>query len=116
MLQLKNHTENGIEEYNHFKWYFEARLHYFVSEIMEMLDIDDAEEIEASLTRAIQTCGTLQLAFNLNFKRVYRCDGQHVKTDWKLSSLACYLIIINCNPCYERVAKAQLYFVMRKPA
>jgi hypothetical protein len=96
------------------QWLFEARLNYFVSDIMATLDIEDVNEIAASLNRAFQACGTLQLPFSRNFKKVYRSDGDKMLMDWKISPLACYLIVINCNPSYEHVAKAQLYFAMHK--
>ena len=81
---------------------------------MEMLDIEDAEEIVRSLNRTFHACGTLNISFNRNFKRVYRFDGERLIVDWKISPLACYLIIINCNPNHESVAKAQIYFAMNK--
>ena len=76
MLKLYDDLDTRlVEEYgNHI--FFEARLNYFVSEVMEILAIDDADEIATSLSRAFQACGTLHLSFNNNFKKVYRYDGQ----------------------------------------
>ena len=101
-----------IEEYGKHI-YSEARLNYFASEVMEILAIDDADEIATSLSRAFQACGTLHLSFNNNFKKVYRYDGENMIADWKISSLACYLIVINSNPANEHVARAQLYFATK---
>jgi hypothetical protein len=112
MLKQYN-AETKVAKQKIDQWLFEARLNYLVSEIMTSLDIDDVNEIATSLSRAFQACGTLQLSFNRNFKKVYRSDGDHITMDWKISPLACYLIVINCNPSYERVAKAQLYFALK---
>ena len=109
-------TENRVEEQKKQQWFFEARLNYFVSEIMNRLNIDNMDEIAMSLNRAFQACDILQLPIHRNFKRVYRFDGENMIVDWKISGLACYLVIINCNPGNENVAKAQLYFAMNKAA
>ncbi|MEO7530772.1 MAG: hypothetical protein ABIS69_05155 [Sediminibacterium sp.] len=109
-----NYQKKSIESRGNQEWFFEARLNYFASEIMELLEIKEATEIALSLSRAFQAFGTLDLPFNLNFKRVFRSDGKTVSIDWKISPLACYLIVINSNPVHERVAKAQLFFAMQK--
>ena len=93
---------------------FEPRLIYFLSEISEALLIVDEQEIALSLKRAFQTCETLHLSLQQNFKKVFRHDGTHLRVDWKISSLACYLLIINCDPKNEHVAKAQLYFALAR--
>jgi DNA-damage-inducible protein D len=36
-----------------------------------------------------------------------------METDWQLSELATYLLMINCNPLNPLVAKAQLIFMMK---
>lgn len=114
MLKLYDYLESIIEERNNRQRFFETRLNYFAGDIMEMMDIEDSEEIAGSINRAFQACGTLNIPFNKNFKRVYRFNGEYLIADWKISPLACYLIIINCNPCHNNVAKAQLYFVMNQ--
>ena len=114
MLKLYNYLDNAIEQRHNQQWHFEAKLNYFACDIMETLDIEDAAEIATSLNRAFQACGSLNIPFSSNFKRVYRFNGKELIADWKISSLACYLIIINCNPCHESVAKAQLFFAMNK--
>ena len=45
---------------------------------------------------------------------MYCYDGESLVADWKVSSLAHYLITINCNPANEQVAKAQVYFAFSK--
>jgi hypothetical protein len=98
MLKQYKYAETKLGRQNTNQWLFEATLNYFVSEIMAKLDIDDVNEIAASLSRAFQACGTLQLSLDRNFKKVYRSDGDKINMDWKISPLACYLIVINCNP------------------
>lgn len=114
MLKLYDYLETRLDEHNKFHHiFFDSKLDYFVSEIMEMLVINDPDEIASSVNRAFRVCEALQLSQGRNFKRVYRYDGENMKPDWKISSLACYLIVINSNPSNEHVAKAQLYFAMK---
>jgi hypothetical protein len=114
MNKQYKYPETQVAELNVEQWLFEAKLNYLVSEIMATLDIDDVDEIAGSLGRAFQACGTLQLSLSRNFKKVYRFDGDNIILDWKISPLAFYLVVINCNPAYERVARAQLYFAMNQ--
>ncbi len=113
MLKLYDHIENVMEEQNIHQWYFEGGLNYFANDIMEALDIEDALEFAISINRAFQACGKLNVSFDRNFKRVYRFDGDNLIADWKISSLACYLIIINSKPIYSKVARAQLFFSLK---
>jgi DNA-damage-inducible protein D len=115
MLKLYDYLEAMIEERNRRYWFFETKLNFYASEIMQSLDIEDADDIASSLNRAFRACETLQIPLNRNFKRVYCSDGKNLNLDWKISAFACYLIIINCNPRHESVAKAQLYFAMNQP-
>jgi hypothetical protein len=114
MLKLFDYLEAIMEERNSRQWYYESRLDYFASEIMEMLEVKDPEDSVFSLSRAIQACQTLDIPVNNNFKKVYRFDGINLVADWKVSPLACYLLIVNCNPVNEQVAKAQLFFAMNQ--
>ena len=111
MQTLDQPLKNSVIKYQ--KKYVAVKLPYFVSEIMQSLAIDDNEEIDAILIRAFNTYNILQLPIKLNFKKVFRCDGKMLFSDWKISKLASYLIIINCNPNNVLVAKAQLYFALR---
>ena len=97
-------------------WLFEANMHHFISDIMTNLAIHDMNEIQQSLQRAFVVCGTLQLPISRNFKKVYRWDGESMVIDWKISPLACYLIVINSNPSHHRVAIAQLYYAVNRAA
>ena|ERR1700741_4497580 len=114
MLKLYDHMETMLEEHNNHQWYVEAKLNYFAGEVLEMLSIEEPEEISEALGRALKACRTLRIPVNRHFKKVYRFNGDVLITDWKISSFASYLIIINCNPVHETVAKAQLYFAMNQ--
>ena len=116
MLKLYDYLQDMMNEHNNRQWFFETRLNYFINDILEMLNIKDTEEISSSLNRAFQACAALNISFEKNFKRVYRFNGENLIADWKISPLGGYLIIINCSPSHETVAKAQLYFAMNQIA
>ena len=116
MLKLYDYLEAMMEEQDSHQWFIETKLNYFAGDIMEILAIENVAEIASSINRAVRACRTMGIPFSSNFKRVYRFDGKNLIADWKMSSLACYLLIINCNPCHQSVAKAQLYFAMNQAA
>lgn len=89
------------------------KLNYFVSDIMSRLNIEDKNEINISLNRTFDACTTLHISKHKNFKKIYRFDGENIHIDWKISSLACYLIIINCNPNNKNVAVAQVQYLYK---
>ena len=112
MTMIQKYNPNALYQ----EWLFEARLNYYASEIMRTLAIEDEEEIALSLSRAFRVCASLNIPFHRHFKKVYCFDGTYLIPDWKISDLASYLIVINCNPIHEGVAKAQLYFAMKMNA
>lgn len=86
---------------------------YYASEIERSMGFS-AEELEVAIDRAFQACTTMHISIDDNFKAIFRSDDQHeMVPDWKLSSLACYLLIINANPSNSNVAKVQLFFASK---
>ncbi len=114
MLKIYDYLDIRLSQQRLNQDFYNKRLSYFLSETMESLEIDDEFEISCSLKRAFLACRTLNISINNNFKRVYRFDGTNLIIDWKISSLACYLILINCKPDRESVAKAQLFFALKQ--
>jgi hypothetical protein len=91
----------------------DIELRYYASDIMEKLGCEKDDEIDDAIHRVVQACQSLDIPLKRNFKRIYRYDGIKMSTDWKISPLACYLLMINGNPCNPNVAKAQLFFATR---
>jgi len=116
MLTLYKYLDSLIDHQHKSGWFFEPTLNYHASEIMKTLEVEDVEEMSSSINRAIQACEAMHIPLKRNFKKVFCFDGQNLIEDWKISALASYLIVINCHPGHERVAKAQLYFAMNRAA
>ena len=92
----------------------DSQLLYYASDLVESLMIEDREELQFAIKRAFKACTALRISVRDNFKSVIRFDGVNLLEDWKISSLASYLIIINANPLNPNVAKAQLYYIYKK--
>jgi len=113
-LKRYDYLDVVIQEHQKQQWFKSFKLDYFLSDIMLNLDINDALEIQISLERAFAVCSILHISKHQNFEKIYRFDGQNLHVDWKISSLAGYLIIINCTPVNEFVARAQLHFALNR--
>jgi len=84
----------------------------YASELMENLDVPE-EELDIAIERAFKACASLNISIKQNFKSVFRTCDDHLVTDWKLSPLACYLIVINADPANQRVARMQVHFATK---
>jgi hypothetical protein len=84
----------------------------YASELTDRLKISE-EELDNAMERAFNACVSLNIPIRNNFRSVYRSFENYLVTDWKLSSLACYLIIINADPSNPHVAKTQILFATK---
>lgn len=109
MPELFNH-ENIFNE-NIIDFSEESSLFVYNSnELMDKLKYSDIVEFNEAVNRAIMTCKAMSISLNQHFKRIYIGDDKTLNAEWKFTSLACYLVIINANPANYHVAKAQLFF------
>jgi hypothetical protein len=92
----------------------EAPIKYicYASDLRDRLKLKD-EELEIAVERAFKACRSLNISVSKNFKSVFRPYNDQLVTDWKLSSLACYLIVINANPEIPAVARVQILFAAK---
>lgn len=111
MLKLYDPLENYLNEF--IRQNTVAHLRYYASEVIESLGLYEEEELRTAVNRALNICSTLHIPINSNFRTIYRYNGNNLITDWKISELACYLIIINANPSNTKVAEAQLFFTIK---
>ncbi len=113
-IKLYDYLDIVMQEHQKQQWFKTYQLNYFVRDIMNNLNINDTKEIDLAVKRSFDACKILRISKNDNFKKVYRFDGQNLHIDYKISALACYLIIINCNPTNEFVARAQLHYAINR--
>ena len=84
---------------------------FYSIDLMEKLDCWDISEFNKAVERAMIACNSLNIPLKENFSRVYIDNRETLYAEWRFTSLACYLVIINCNPANYNVAKAQLFFM-----
>jgi DNA-damage-inducible protein D len=113
-LKTYDYLDVLLYEYQQQQCINTNRLAYFLSDVLTNLNIQDAIEIEIAINRTFAACKVLKISKNLNFRKIYRFDGNNLHIDWEISKLACYLIIINSNPTNKLIAKAQLHFTLNK--
>lgn len=113
-IKLYDFLDIVMQEQERHQQFRYKQLNYFVRDVMNNLNIDNILEIDLAMQRTFDACQILRISKNDNFKKVYRYDGKNLHIDYKISALACYLIIINCNPMNEFVARAQLHYAMNR--
>jgi DNA-damage-inducible protein D len=79
---------------------------YYASEFLDEFEIED-EMIEIAIKRAINACSSLNIPYYIHFRKIYIAEHSVIYTDWKLSSLGCYLTVVNCDPSNPLIAKFQ---------
>jgi hypothetical protein len=84
----------------------------YASELVERLNVSE-EDLDLAIERAFKACASLNISIKHNFKSVFRTAEDHLVTDWKLTPLACYLIVINADPANEQVARMQVHFATK---
>lgn len=113
MYELEEYTEKVFENIKHFdeneNEYWNAR------ELMLVLEYKEWRKFEHVIIKAINACSgsdyNLIDHFVLKDKMINIGKGGKRKVkDYKLSRLACYLIVQNCNPRIKVIALGQTYF------
>lgn len=92
----------------------ERELIYYAS-ILEAAGLGPDKEIALAIEKAMHVCNSAGLPVNKHFKRVFVMDKatRVIRSDWKLSKLACYLTIINSPIRNPLVARTQMEMVSR---
>jgi len=85
----------------------DTNLKFFASELRQF-GFGDMQEIEQAVKRAIRVCQATSTPVRSNFRSMYVSDKRTTICDWKLSSLARKLVIINSNASNPFVAKVQI--------
>ena len=89
----------------------DSELKYYINDLLEDLGYKDIKEATEPLNRAMKVCKTLNIPITEHFKPVFRCKDCRIFKDWKISSMAYYLISINGDPSNIGAALAQIKIV-----
>lgn len=110
MLKKYDPLDDYLEE-ELFHRLFRMPLRHLASELMDDLGYHTEADLQEALTRTFAVCCSLHIHIPAHFRRIYVADHSGVHTDWQLSDLGSYLLLVNGNSHNQRVAEAQLYFL-----
>lgn len=96
--------------------YLRMPLRHLASELMEEMGYHSEADLQHAMVRAFEVCCSMHINIPQHFRQVYVFDKEGIHTDWQLTDLASYLLLINGNSCNARVAEAQLYFLRNRSA
>src|SRR5216684_5413284 len=89
--------------------YHTVPLPCLASELATAYGFTDKADLEHALNEAFEVCLLTGIPIREHFKRVYLCENDCLVTDWLLSELGSYLLLINGNARNPAVAKARVY-------
>lgn len=87
----------------------------FASEAAEKMEFKNSNEYHKAIKSAMELCLHAGLSIENNFRQVYSCSIEgRILFDWKLSSLAYYLVCMNGETTNPKVAKMQIELLINK--
>lgn len=102
--------QNFSEEHFEGKCKENGFTYWFASDLKDMLDYESWSSFSKAINKAMTTLNTLGIDIFDNIQSIQRIeDGKNV-SDYKLSRLACYLVVMNADNKKKAVANAQVYF------
>lgn len=87
--------------------------HFSAQALMHNLEYDDAQRFRTVIEAAVRACAVQHMPVQHHFRTIFISDHETVYQDYRLSWLACYLIVMNADPAYPVVAQAQLRLAQR---
>ena len=80
---------------------------YYASELLNQMMQTDDFNFEAAVRKAIAILRLTGNPVQQHFSCVYRSTVQGTRRDWKMSELACSLVIISAKPANQDIEKVQ---------
>jgi len=80
---------------------------YYASELLDRLMHSDDFDFNASIRKAIAILRLTGVPVQQHFSCIYRSAARGMQRDWKLSELACSLVIISAEPENQEIEKIQ---------
>ena len=100
-------------EYEEVNQWMRMPMRYVASCLLDELGYADEEELEVALNRTFDVCYHMHIPITHHFRRVYISKDAELKTDWQLSDLGLYLMLVNGNARNPHVARAQVFFLKK---
>jgi hypothetical protein len=89
----------------------DMRYRYYASDLLKSYLHAQKGSIEESIRRAIAIMRLTGIPVQEHFQRIYRSDTQGITGDWRLSELACCLIILSFDESNQSAYQIQQSFL-----
>lgn len=92
----------------------ELNYRYYASELLNELMRSDDFDFDASVRKAIAILRLTGIPVQHHFSCVYRSEAGRTRRDWKMSELACCLVVMGAqpsNPGIEEVQQALMNYL-----
>jgi len=89
----------------------ELNYRYYASDLLNRLMRTEDFDLEASVRKAIAILRITGVPVQQHICCIYRSANQYTQRDWKLSELACSLIIISAEPVNREIKSVQESFL-----
>ncbi|MFC1585298.1 hypothetical protein ACFL5V_07110 [Fibrobacterota bacterium] len=86
-----------------------SQCRYYADELMGSLDYSNRAMFQSVIKKAQCACSVMKIPLRHHFLPVYFSSSQGVYINFRLSGLACRLIVMNADPQFPAVARAQAY-------
>lgn len=110
MIKKWEPLDDYLEE-EQLRAYLRRPLRYLASELMDEMGYHTEQDLEQAISRAFELCCALHINIPMHFRKVFVFDPQGIHTDWQLTDVATYLLLVNGNSRNPRVAEAQLFIL-----
>ena len=85
----------------------ELNYRYYASELLYRMLHSDKFDLDSSIRKAIAILRLTGIPVQDHFSCVYRSDASGIKRDWKLSELACSLVLISYESTNSEIDEFQ---------
>lgn len=109
-MNLELFSENFNEEHFEGQCRENGFTYWFATDLMRMLGYESWPSFAKAVNKAMTTLNTLNIDIFDNIQNIQRIVDDKNISDFKLSRLACYLVVMNADNKKQSVAKAQVYF------
>ncbi len=84
---------------------------YYASELLDQLMKSEDFNFDDSVRKAIAIMRLTEIPVQQHFSCIYRSDMKGTRRDWKMSELACSLVVISAKPANHKIEQIQQAFL-----
>lgn len=89
----------------------ESQLVHTASQLKDALQLENMAELDVAVQKSINALQSLNISSRPHFQQVYCAQNNSIQLDWRLSSFAYLMVMLNCDPQHPLVAKTQVELI-----